>query len=317
MRYALRAGSSPAQHLQYFCQLLPFVGEQPDILHFEWNSAAISYLPLYDFLDVPVVISCRGTQIQIAPHNPRRQAIIEGLPRSLGKASAVHCVSDAIKQNVLEFDLNPEKIRVIRPAVDPEFFYPLDDDRPSVGTLKFLMVGSLLWVKGYEYAVHALRLLLDKGVVAQLRIIGDGPDAQRIRYTAFDLGIRGHVQLLGKLTPTEVRDHLRQAEVFLLASLTEGISNAVLEAMACGVPVVTTDCGGMREAVTDGVDGLVVPTRDPAAMAEALHKLATQPDLRTSMGQAGRDRILRDFTLEEQTSQFIQLYREVLSNQLV
>lgn len=229
----------------------------------------------------------------------------------------MHCVSDAIKQNVLEFDLNPEKIRVIRPAVDPEFFYPLDDDRPSVGTLKFLMVGSLLWVKGYEYAVHALRLLLDKGVVAQLRIIGDGPDAQRIRYTAFDLGIRGHVQLLGKLTPTEVRDHLRQAEVFLLASLTEGISNAVLEAMACGVPVVTTDCGGMREAVTDGVDGLVVPTRDPAAMAEALHKLATQPDLRTSMGQAGRDRILRDFTLEEQTSQFIQLYREVLSNQLV
>jgi glycosyltransferase involved in cell wall biosynthesis len=81
--------------------------------------------------------------------------------------------------------------------------------------------------------------------------------------------------------------------------------------MACGLPVVVTDCGGMREAVTDGVEGFVVPKRDPAGMARALTRLWGDPSLRDEMGRAGRARVLSDFTLSRETDEFEELYRAV------
>src|SRR5690606_30820887 len=126
------------------------------------------------------------------------------------------------------------------------------------------------------------------------------------------LGLEVHVSRCGRLTPAEVRSRLQQADAFLLSSLSEGISNAVLEAMACGLPIVTTDCGGMREAVSDGVEGFVVPTRDPQAMAEALHRLATAPARARAMGRVGRERVCREFTLRNQAQDFATLYRHAL-----
>ncbi len=123
----------------------------------------------------------------------------------------------------------------------------------------------------------AIQQLKAAGVPVQYQIIGDGPERQRILYTIQDLGLQDCTQLLGRQPPTAVRELLQQADAFLLASLSEGIANVVLEAMACGLPVVTTDCGGMREAVTDGVEGFVTPVRDPNAMAQALEKLWRDP----------------------------------------
>jgi glycosyltransferase involved in cell wall biosynthesis len=104
------------------------------------------------------------------------------------------------------------------------------------------------------------------------------------------------------------------ADVFLLASLSEGISNAVLEAMACGITVVTTNCGGMAEAVTDGIEGFVVPVRDPCSMAHRLEKLATDRELCRRMGLAARDRIVREFTLTRQAESFVSLYSHLCGN---
>ena len=156
----------------------------------------------------------------------------------------------------------------------------------------------------------AVRLLLDQGIPAQFHIIGAGPDYSRLLYTIGDLHLEGNVHLHGRLAPLEVRNRLQEADVFLLSSLSEGISNAVLEAMACGLPVVTTDCGGMTEAVTDGVEGLVVPVRDPEAMAAALARLASEAKLSHHLGQAARQRILQEFTLDRQIEKFIELYQE-------
>jgi glycosyltransferase involved in cell wall biosynthesis len=105
---------------------------------------------------------------------------------------------------------------------------------------------------------------------------------------------------------------LQRADVFVLASLSEGISNAVLEAMACGLPIVTTDCGGMREAITDGVEGFVVPVRDSESMANALEKLIADKVLRAEMGCRARERILGGFTLERQVEQFLAMYEELV-----
>lgn len=308
MNMSFSNGSGPfsrwkARGLQWY-RLLPFVGRTWDVIYFPWNSAAIAYRPLFD-TGIPVVVSCRGSQINVAPHNPRRFSIREGLRETFRRAAAVHCVSEAIKREAMQYGLDPAKAWVIRPAVDPNFFHPAEPrSRSDKGVFRVITTGSLIWHKGYEYALMAIRQLVDAEVPVRLDIIGDGPERQRVLYTIHDLGLENHVRLLGRLSPEQVRDRLQQANVFLLSSLSEGISNAVLEAMACSLPVVTTDCGGMREAVTDGVEGFVVPVRDPEAMARALMRLWKDKELRQRMGGNARKRVLKEFALKKHIEQW-------------
>jgi glycosyltransferase involved in cell wall biosynthesis len=135
---------------------------------------------------------------------------------------------------------------------------------------------------------------------------------QRIHFTIEDLGLTKRVHLMGRVSPPEVLAHVQGADAFVLASLSEGISNAALEAMSCGLPVVSTNCGGMNEAISDGVEGFLVPPREPSAMVEALLKLARDPALRQRMGQAGRTRVLKDFTLQDQIASFSNLFESLI-----
>jgi colanic acid/amylovoran biosynthesis glycosyltransferase len=282
---------------------------RPDVVHFEWNSVAIDFWSLVETWRRPAVISCRGSQILVRPHTPGQEAFVRGLERTLREAAAVHCVSEAIRREAMRYGLDPAKARVIRPAVDAQFFHPREKQPHDV--LRVVSVASLAWVKGHEYALLALKRLAESGVPASLDILGDGKksEQQRVQYGVRDLGLQHQVRLRGALPPVAVRDALQQADVFLLASVSEGISNAALEAMACGTPVVTTGCGGMREAVTDAVEGFVVPVRDPEAMALALERLARQPELRRRLGEAARQRVEREFTLDRQIGEFVDLYQ--------
>jgi len=233
------------------------------------------------------------------------------LPEVFNRASAVHCVSEAIKQEAVKYGLDPGKAWVIRPAVDPDVFRPAGSSRTGEGLVNIATIASPIWSKGYEYVLQAVRMVLDQGYQVRFHIVGDGPERQRVVYTVHDLDLEDAVVLHGRCSEEQVVRLLQQSDVFLLSSLSEGISNAVLEAMACGLPIVTTECGGMREAVTDGVEGFVVPVRDPTAMAEALIRLIEDPDLRRRMGHAGRERVLREFTLDQQVQQWLELLEAV------
>jgi glycosyltransferase involved in cell wall biosynthesis len=299
------------KHLQAWNQLLPYAGRRWDLIYFPWNSAAIAHLPVFD-LPTPVVVSCRGTQVSVAPHNPERAGIRDGLRATFERAAMVHCVSEATLKEAFQLGLVPAKAKVIRPAVDPVAFCPGCTRAEKAGNLHVVTTGTLIWRKGHEWALSAIRLLKDRGVQVQFDIIGDGPDRQRVLYTVQDLELQDCVRLHGQLDPQLVLTHLQLADAFLLSSLSEGLSNAVLEAMACGIPVVTTDCGGMREAVTDGVEGFVVPLRNAEALAKALQVLAGDRSLRERMGLAGRARIVREFGLTHHVKQWLELLHSLL-----
>jgi colanic acid/amylovoran biosynthesis glycosyltransferase len=296
--------------LSTWYNLSPFTGRRWDVIYFPWNSAAVLYMPLFD-LKIPVVLSCRGSQINIAPHNTERKPFLVGLQKTLKRATLVHCVSNDILKKSIRLGLDENHAVVIRPAIDPDYFMPPLIMRPRNDIYKVIMVGSLTWVKGYEYALSAIRQLIELGVPVSLGIIGDGPEKNRVQYTIEDLGLNAHVQLVGKCSPAQIRSRLQAADVFLLSSLSEGISNAALEAMACGLPVVTTDCGGMREAVTDGVEGLIVPVRDPASIEKALMNLWEHPEKRKQMGSAARNRVLKEFQLKDQIDKWFHLLLNV------
>ena len=287
--------------------LRPFLHQSWDLLYFPWNSSAVQLLPLMR-IGIPSIVSCRGSQILIAPHVPGREALTDRFPEMFEFATAVHCVSRDILNASMELGLDPAKARVITPAVDVDRLRPVQAGRRSLDEpMGIVGVGSLIWRKGFEDALVAMGLLRDRGVDFRYHIVGDGPDRQRLLFTIRDLDLGDRVVLHGALAADRVESVLHQADVFLLSSVCEGISNAVLEAMACGLPVVSTLCGGLDEAIDHGVEGRLVPTRDPSAMAGALGQMAEDPEGRRKMGQAGRRRVERDFRLQDQVEAFRRL----------
>ncbi len=293
---------------------LPLARLRPDVVQFEWNIAAVDHLPLFGVWDCPVVTSCRGSDITVYPHVPALGAYAAGLPEVLGRASAVHCVSESVATEAAHHGLERDKARVIRPAVDPAAFPP--GGGPADDAFRVLMVSELRWEKGYEYALGAARELVDQGVPLALELLGDEPpsgssERDRIAHTIADLGLERHVTLAGATSPEEVRRRLGRSDVLLQSSLAEGIPNTVIEAMAGGLPVVTSDAGSVAEAVSDGIEGFVVEPRNPRALSEALLHLWRDPALGRRMGAAGRERIRSDFTLERQLQDFRSLYGEL------
>jgi colanic acid/amylovoran biosynthesis glycosyltransferase len=301
---------SISSYLLQLFHLLPFATSKWDVLYFPWNSAAISYYPLFD-LGTPTVVSCRGSQVNIAPHNPKRKFILAGLKKTFEKVNGIHCVSKNIQITAMNYGLDENKSEIIYPAVDPNYFLPGETKKGAREEYKILSTGSLIWRKGYEYALSAIREIKELGVPVNYEIIGIGPNEQQIRFAIHDLGLENEVKLLGRLDPQAVRNRLQSADVFLLTSLSEGVSNAVLEAMSCNLPVITTDCGGMTEAVSHLVEGLVVPTYDANAIADALAMLWKQPELREKMGFLAREKIKKEFDIAQQIDAFVHLFFKV------
>src|SRR5581483_947074 len=305
--------------------LLPLALLDADVVQFEWNMAAVDHLPLFDVWRCAVLVSCRGSDLLVYPHVPTLAAYSERLTRVLHRADLVHCVSASLREEAIRLGMDARKARVIKPAVDPELFCPPprapQQPERTAGTLSVIWIGGHLWEKGHEYGLQAIRALLDDRVPVRLTLIGAtaAPEShpvgeqRRIAHTVADLRLEAHVLLLPRVDPIEVRDRLRRADVLMHPSLSEGISNAVLEAMACALPVVTTSAGGMREAVRDGVEGFVVAPRQPGELAAALTTLWRDPARRQEMGAAGRRRVIDGFDLRAQTEAFLAMYREAVA----
>lgn len=193
---------------------------------------------------------------------------------------------------------------VIYNGVDPADF-PLAEPR-ATGVLRLVTVGRLAEPKGQEFAISALRLVLDAGMDAELTLVGSGPNEQSLRQAAVAHGVDHKVRFSG--SARDPRPFLTDADVFLLPSTHEGFSNALLEAMACGLPVVATDVGGNAEALLHETGGLIVAPRDARALAEAILRLAGQRPRLHEMGIANRGRVETHFSLRTSVDRLAQWY---------
>jgi colanic acid/amylovoran biosynthesis glycosyltransferase len=288
---------------------------KPALVHFEWESAALDYLPLFEACPFPVVVSSHGGVLVRPKIGDRR--ITLAYPTIFARAAAVHCVSEAVREEAVRLGLDRAKAHVIHSAVDLDFFSPAPRDVRDPDGLRVIGLGQLHWVKGYDYALEAVASLVRAGVPVTYEILGGDPassgkpsDRGRLLYLIHELGLEGRVKLLGEVGPEVVRERLWASDVLLQASLSEGLPNAVLEAMACALPVVVTDCGGLGEAVEHGVEGFVCPRRSPQALADALGSLFDRA-LARKLGEAGRARAVADFALERQLESFRRLYAEL------
>jgi len=313
---ALRSvGSGPLWRFHYFLRLARL---RADVVQFEWEGAAVANLPLLAIVRRPMTMSCHGG-LHVYLHSPERASQFSRVAEAFEEASLVSGVSRAVLGEAERHGLDPDKARLIPTAVDPDVFSP-GDARPAERELRVVAVSWLRWLKGLEWAVAAVADLAARGVPVRLDVFGGSPqppvgeasDRERLLWTAADLGVADRVRLHGHVTTGRLVEELRAADVLLHSSLSEGVPTVVLEAMSCGVPVVVTGVGGVTEAVTDGVEGLVAPARDASALADALERLWVDPALRHRLGGAGRERVLRSFTLERQLDSFDALYGSLI-----
>lgn len=175
----------------------------------------------------------------------------------------------------------------------------------------FVCVASLTPVKRHVDLLDAFRILRDRRPDARLLLIGDGPLRGAIEAQRDALGLGAAVSLLGNIADVETL--LPAADVGVLASSTEGMSNALLEIMACGLPVVATAVGGNPRLVADGVVGRLVPALAPDAFAAAMVDLAESPVLRSNLGDAARRFVEQEYSLATMASMFQGLYGRLLA----
>jgi glycosyltransferase involved in cell wall biosynthesis len=177
-----------------------------------------------------------------------------------------------------------------------------------------MLASRMLWDKGIGEFVEASRRLKQKGVAVRCVLVGrcDEHNPAAIEPTQ----IRRWVQE-GLVEWWEHRDEmpstLASATIVVLPSYREGLPKVLLEAAACGKPLIATDVPGCRDIVTHGVNGLLVPVRDPAALAAAIDSLLGDSSLRAAMGAAGREVVIRDFSVEKVAGRVVDLYRELLA----
>jgi len=167
-----------------------------------------------------------------------------------------------------------------------------------------LSIGQLKEQKGFRYLIDAIGLLVDRDLAFECEIVGEGPLRAELEARLDELRIADRVRLVGALSHDAAIEKYADAALFVLPSVTahdgdrDGIPNVILEAMAMGLPVVSTRQSGIPEAVQDGRTGLLVPPRDAPALADALAALLLDGDLRTRLGAAGRERAASTFDIE-------------------
>jgi glycosyltransferase involved in cell wall biosynthesis len=271
-----------ADGLLYFLSLLPFVARLRRTFPFDLIDAHFAYpdgfagMLFARVFRVPVAVTLRGTEVPISRFRLRRGQI----RYTLRHADRVLAVSDSLARLAAELGAPMDRIRVIPNGIDRGRFQPgprpearrrlgLPPDRPII-----VSVGALAERKGHHRVLRAMQALVGDRPDLLLAIVGgggsEGDVGPSLRRLTADLGLERHVLFAGPQPHERIPTWLQAANLFCLATANEGRPNVVLEALACGLPVVTTDVGGVAEIVRPGLDGLLVPLDDASALAKAL-----------------------------------------------
>jgi len=211
-----------------------------------------------------------------------------------------------------------DKINVHHVGVDCEQFSFQTRMRAADEPTVLVSVARLVEKKGVEYAIRAMARLVALNVDVQYRIVGDGPLLASLQQLTSELNLGDHVSFLGTRTSDEVAGELAQAHLFIAPSVTsqdgdmEGIPTVLMEAMASGLPVISTLHSGIAELVDDGVSGKLVAERDVDGLAQAVRELATNVDRWPVIGAAGREKVLREFNSKILNSRLERLFESTM-----
>ena len=298
------------EHLRRTASLLPRRHFDVCYLPFVQDAFKAFRLRRAGVLGGPVVAAIRGSDIS-------RYVATRGTgvyARVLRRIALLLPVSQRFARRVIELGAPPSRVVVHGTGIDLGHWRFRARRLGPGEPLRLVTVARLVEKKGIAYVLDALCRLAEAGISASYEVVGDGPLRATLEAHSDRLGLRDRVRFLGWASAEQVRNALDRAHVLVAASVTardgdeEGIPNVLKEAMASGMPVVATRHGGIPELVDDEISGLLVPERDPEALATRLTLLAAHPDRWPALVGAGRERVEQDYDIERLNDRLVTLF---------
>lgn len=310
--YALQAACSYARFVTFLKR------ERIDVVHAYMFAAQIYGVPPARLAGVPLVIA--GRRDSGKHWRATRYLLARKFANSFSHIQIAN--ADAIKDFIVDEEgVSPGKVRVVLNGVDASRFTPAvapQTEREASFTIGY--VGSLIRMKEVDLLLRAFARVLPSCPGMGLHLVGGGPmETLRrregetdvgLRTLAEELGIGGRVTFVG--SRERIEEELRRMDVFAFPAIKEGTSNAVLEAMATGLPIIASDSGGNGELVVDGKTGFLFPPGDEFKLGERIVDLMRDGDKRRAMGQAARQRVMERFTLQRMVADMERVYIEEL-----
>ncbi len=282
------------------------LGVQHVHAHFATHPA-VAGLIIYRLTGIPFSFTAHGSDL----HVEKRM-----LDKKIRAASFATTVSFFNKKLMVKEggEETREKIHVLRCGVDTKLFSPRAKITES-RSFQILCVASFEEVKGHKYLVDACKILSEQGLDFECHFVGYGPLRKQVENQIDELGLQDKFHLHGSLPRNMVLEMLLKSDVFVLASVPtrqgkrEGIPVVLMEAMASGLPVISSQLSGIPELVDDGISGVLIEPRDSEALARTLLDLAADPAKNISLGRAGREKVLNEFDLEKNTLKLLDLFK--------
>ena len=288
---------------------------KPDLLNVHYASGYGTLGRLGAFH--PTILSVWGSDVYDFPLKSPLHRFL--LVRNLRYADHICSTSKVMAEQTRRIDSRIESITVTPFGVDTGAFAPRQDGRDTecltIGTVKSLAhkYGVDILIRAFDRVYRSI-LKEDSGKAGRLRllIVGGGPDRGKLEQLASDLGISGICEFTGQVAHSEVPQYLNRLDIYVAASRLESFGAAVLEASACGVPVVVANVGGLPEIVVDGDTGIIAEKDSPEAMAGALSRLIEDDALRVKMGSTGRRHVMENYEWKNSVEIMEGVFRKAL-----
>lgn len=291
-----------------------------DLYHCHFGPTSAGLVEILDVVgdNTPVVSTFHGYDVSqyTASHGPNCYA------RLFERGDLFLPVSSFFRERLIGLGAPPERTFVHHMGVDASRFAMRSERNAVAGPLRILTIGRMVEKKGIEYALRAVSAALHEGVSLIYTIIGDGPYRSELEMIAAQLDIADAVRFVGRVDRDGVIRHLRENDVSLAPSVTardgdmEGIPVAIMEAMANGLPVVSSRHSGIPEIVIHGETGLLADERDYVTLGDHLVALDGNPTERERLGENGRRLVEAEFELEQLNDRVVAHYAEVLSRRV-
>lgn len=246
--------------------------------------------------------------------NPLNERILLPLTSRLHRATIRKCdrlitITKQIKKLYTSI-IEEKRINVIPFGVDTDVFKPRSDE-PRLDELEILYSGSLYPLKGVDYLLRAFSEVVKSGLKTRLRIVGDGQQREELIILARKLRVERNVTFEGFVPYSRMPEYYRRCDIFCFPTLGEPFGKAVIEAMACGIPVIATNTGGSAEIICNKTNGILVPPANSGAIASAIQQLRNE-DERRKIGREARSTAVRNFSWDRVSTEYHHLYSELL-----
>jgi len=289
--------------------------ECAEILHIYFGHIGVHLLPFLELQPLPTIVSFHGADGGVDLEKPAHLKLTR---RMFDLATLLLVRSESLAQRLIALGADAGKIRLHRTGIQSSTIPFTQRQAPADGAWKCVQACRLIPKKGLTTALRAFAEFAREFPSATFEIAGDGPQLAELQALSRALGIFGQVKHHAFLSQAELHRLYASAHIFLHPSEVtaggdqEGVPNAMLEAMASGLPVAATSHGGIPEAVEDGISGLLTPERDAPALAQSLLTLARDPALYTAMSAAAVARVAAHFDLDAQSRVLEGHYREAI-----